>query len=429
MTLFDPDQDLPLDWRFKGIAPEFSAQGTDNVPDAGAHLFDDSIHFPIAILQAEAIEANSRWMQQFTKETGVKIAPHGKTTMAPALLDRQLADGAWGITAATIGHLRAYYKFGIRRIILANQLVGDGAIRWVVEAQNADPQFELYVLVDSVEGVELLCTSAKRWKASRPIKVLIEVGHPNGRGGVRILGEGHKIGQHVFGASPYLELCGVETYEGVFQTSPQGATWATSMVQDAVCLADNLERDNLIGSRFILTAGGSAFYDIVVDQFHSKTFRRTPDFVLRSGCYLTHDDGLYNDLYKAFLARSGKPSSLDWDLQPALSIWSHVLSHPEPYRWICGLGKRDIGHDIGMPKLIGWAKIGDKSPRQSIANLEVTAINDHHIFLDGPANPALQVGDIVGFGVSHPCTTIDKWRALMIVDKNWYVTGAIRTYF
>jgi D-serine dehydratase len=39
------------------------------------------------------------------------------------------------------------------------------------------------------------------------------------------------------------------------------------------------------------------------------------------------------------------------------------------------------------------------------------------------------VGDRVCLGLSHPCTTFDKWRWMPIVDEELNVVDAIVTWF
>ena len=36
---------------------------------------------------------------------------------------------------------------------------------------------------------------------------------------------------------------------------------------------------------------------------------------------------------------------------------------------------------------------------------------------------------MVGFGIAHPCLTFDKWQLLPIVDDDYRVIDAIRTFF
>jgi D-serine dehydratase len=181
--------------------------------------------------------------------------------------------------------------------------------------------------------------------------------------------------------------------------------------------------------RVLLSAGGSGFFDLVAQKFAAARSKLALEGVIRSGCYLTHDDGFYGRLFNAAKLRTGPLNEIGYDLKPALQVWGHVLSLPEPGRLICGVGKRDVGNDIDMPKLIGWARSGDEAPRPIADGFVVKALNDQHAYIDGPVDHGFQVGDLLGFGVSHPCTTFDKWRALLLVNERYEVTGLIRTYF
>ena len=59
----------------------------------------------------------------------------------------------------------------------------------------------------------------------------------------------------------------------------------------------------------------------------------------------------------------------------------------------------------------------------------ITRLNDQHAFLRCPAGSPLAVGDLVGLGISHPCTTFDKWSLISVVNDTYDVVGAIRTFF
>ena len=59
----------------------------------------------------------------------------------------------------------------------------------------------------------------------------------------------------------------------------------------------------------------------------------------------------------------------------------------------------------------------------------VTGLNDQHAYLELPAASPLKVGDLVGFGISHPCTTFDKWQLIYVVDDDYRIVDAIRTFF
>ena len=87
-------------------------------------------------------------MQKFIDAYGVRLAPHGKTAMSPRLFKMQLDSGAWGITLATAHQTAVAYAHGVRRVLMANQLVGKENMG-IVARLLRDPEFEFYCLVDS----------------------------------------------------------------------------------------------------------------------------------------------------------------------------------------------------------------------------------------------------------------------------------------
>lgn len=429
MTISDPLRDVPLDWTYKGLDAAAAGLTIDAVGTRGLHLFADDVLFPAAVLKRSALRRNSAWMRTFLAASGVRIAPHGKTTMAPELFRRQMEDGAWAMTAATVQHVRAYRRFGIQRILLANQLVGAGAIRWVLAELARDPHFDFYCLVDSMEGVQLLAEAAAAYRPGRPLQLLVEVGRAGGRAGVRTLEQGRQIAQAVARHAGVLRLAGVEAFEGAFQMSPDAEQAATAMLDLVVSLARACDAQGLFDDRIMLTAGGSSFFDLVAGRFTPLTLSRPIDVVLRSGCYLSHDDGMYAKLFASLQQRSAIANGIDYGLEPALQIWSQVLSRPEPGRVICSFGKRDAGNDAHAPVPVAWARPADRGPREMPAGHCVVGLHDQHAFLDVPADSPLRVGDFVGCGISHPCTTFDKWRLLLEVDEDYRIVGAMRTYF
>src|SRR6266566_3976658 len=109
-------------------------------------------------------------------EMSAGLAPHGKTTMAPQIIARQLAAGAWGLTAATIPQVQVFRAFGVPRILIANELTDRGGIEWLAAELAADPGFECYAYVDSIRGVALLDGLLRAAGAARPLPVLVELG-------------------------------------------------------------------------------------------------------------------------------------------------------------------------------------------------------------------------------------------------------------
>jgi len=429
--MIDKPRPAALDWRLKGMPADCDEIAADALGAAGWEVLREDLMLPAAVLRESALRHNGDWMRKFTQLSGVRIAPHGKTTMSPDLFAMQMEDGAWGLTAATIGHVRTYRKHGIGTILLANQLVGRQNIAYIAAELRRDPAFEFYCLVDSAASVDLLEAGFAADPPGRPVQILIELGYPGGRTGFRDNGEALAVARRV-AASPHLALRGVEAFEGVVQGAeasvrdPQVQTLLDRVVE----LADACSDAHLFRGKPIITAGGSSLFDRVAQVFGGAAVSRPYDVILRSGCYLVHDSHFYKQLVDELVRRSPVAASLGEGLRPALEVWAYVHSHPEPTRMVAGLGKRDVADDVAPPTPIGWSRPGpDAAMRPLPEGHRVVRLDDQHAYLDVPADTPLRPGDMVAFGVSHPCTTFDKWQAIYLVDDALKVTGAIRTFF
>src|SRR5262249_34347503 len=195
-------------------------------------------------------------------------------------------------------------------------------------------------------------------------------------------------------------------------------------------------------NEIILSAGGSAFYDLVVEVFRAARVRDPSrvSVILRSGCYLTHDAGVYERSFREVTQRSEVAQHIPGKFENALEVWAYVISVPEPGRAILGAGRRDFGHDGGPPTPIKHFRPGRNSRPTVLtaaagtsaaggAGWEIAAVNDQHAHLLLPAGADVRVGDLFGLGVSHPCTTFDKWQLLYVVDEDYRVCSAIETFF
>jgi len=176
----------------------------------------------------------------------------------------------------------------------------------------------------------------------------------------------------------------------------------------------------------LFSAGGSSIFDLVAPLLKPRLSRPLRG-VLRSGCYVTHDHGSY----KRYMAAMDTRLSCGHGLHAALEVWALVQSCPEPGLALLTAGKRDVSYDIEMPIPAIWCRRGESVPQPAPAGWKVSAMNDQHAYLRWPegATDAPQVGDMVGLGISHPCTTFDKWRWMAVVNDDYDVIDAIVTYF
>ncbi len=405
----------PLGFDIKGLPPGADGIALGEVGAQGWNALRD-LAMPAMLLLAEPLDRNIREMAAWCREQGVLLAPHGKTTMAPQLFARQVEAGCFAFTCATPWHLGVYRRFGVQRVLYANELVEAPVLSWVAAELRRDPDFELYSLVDSVATVERM--ERLLAGAPRPVRVLVEIGMDHGRTGCRSTADAVAVARAV-GAASQLELAGVEAFEGLARGETQDDTLR---LVDAF-LARVVEAFGAIGDAGLLpadplvTAGGSAFFDRVV-----TAFRPLPaTVVVRGGCYVTQDGGFY-DRISPLAGRSTGPQRL----ANALEVWGAIVSRPEEDFAVASFGRRDVPIDLGLPIPVKSARDGQA---RELSGAEIVALSDQHAHLKIPSGADFAPGDLVGARIIHPCGAFDRWRLLLEVDENYDVTGGVRTFF
>ncbi|TWP46467.1 amino acid deaminase [Lentzea tibetensis] len=416
--------DERVGWRFKGLPSDAFGQSIRETAGQRLDLFADEFVGPLVVLDAAALDHNLTTMAKWCAAHGVELAPHGKTTMAPQLFQRQLEHGAWGITAANASQLRVYRAFGVSRVLLANQLLDPAALRWVAAELDHDTSFEFSCWVDSEAGVSLMAETLQEISPGRPIDVLVELGAPGGRTGARdvdtALAVARKVTQY-----PQLRLAGVGGYEGALahDASESSQSIVDRYLTELRALALRLADDGLFDEleQVIVTAGGSAYFDQVASTITQPWPNGLPVVpVLRSGAYVTHDDGFYRGISPFGRIADAAP------FRPALKAWAQVTSRPQRDLALLTIGKRDASFDEGLPEpQVLRRRDGATVP---LTDARITALNDQHAFMALGAEATVRVGDWIQLGLSHPCTVFDKWQLIPVVDGTT-VVDLIRTYF
>ncbi|GAB2485084.1 amino acid deaminase [Promicromonospora xylanilytica] len=382
---------------------------------------DPTSTWPLLTLDEAALDHNIATVARVLAEGGVEHAPHVKTHMSREIWERQAAAGAWGATVATPAQLRTVLGWGVpgagRRVFLANELVDPRDIAWLRTALTDGAADEVWVYVDSARGVELLAAGfagAAPQDAAR-LGVLVELGVPGGRTGVRTVPDAVALAGQVRDAG--LRLVGVAGYEGPVAGGTSDdelaavGRWCDGLREAAAEIA------GLVTGPVVVSAGGSAFADVVTRRLtvpvQDATGASVPTrAVVRSGAYVTHDHGHY--LRTDPWTRLGAPA-----LRPAITVWAAVLSAPEPGLVICGMGRRDVSFDIDLPTPLvvrpadAAGRLGES---RELTGVRVTALNDQHAYLavEPASDGVLRPGDVIGFGISHPCTTFDKYRTALV---------------
>ncbi|MFF3614371.1 amino acid deaminase [Streptomyces sp. NPDC002580] len=408
-----------VDHRFKGLPPDADGLSVGELAAQRRNLFTGGFTTPVLALSAERLTHNLELMETYATRHGLAFAPHGKTSMAPRLFWRQIEHGAWGITLAVPHQVRVAREFGIDRIFLANELVDPAALRRIAAELARDPDFRFVCYVDSVRGVELMDAALRG--SARPVDVVVELAAGEGaRTGVRTEAGCAAVADAV-AATRTLRLAGVAGYEGeVPDADPERVrAWLRRLTGLAAAFDEAGRFKGL--DEVVVSAGGSAWFDAVADVFAEIPELSLPVLkLLRSGAYVSHDDGHYRKLTP--FTRVPEEGAL----HPAFRLWSQVVSRPSAEQAFTNAGKRDAAYDLDLPLAQVVRRDGLERPA---AGIEVTGLSDQHAWLRTAPEADLEVGDWVGMGLSHPCTSFDKWQLIPLVEADGTVVDYIRTFF
>ncbi|MEU9961637.1 amino acid deaminase [Streptomyces sp. NPDC050982] len=411
--------DERVDHRFKGLPPDADGLTVGELAAQRRNLFSGGFTTPVLALSAERLDHNLRLMETYSVRHGLAFAPHGKTSMAPQLFQRQIERGAWGITLAVPHQVRVARAFGVQRVFLANEVVDAAALKWVSSQLDTDPEFRFVCYVDSVRGVELMDSALRG--AVRPVDVVVELAAGEGaRTGVRTEAECAAVADAVGGVDT-LRLVGVGGYEG--EVPDADSERVRGWLWRLVALAAGFDKDGRFGGldQIVVSAGGSAWFDAVADVFAEIPELSVPVLkLLRSGAYVSHDDGHYRKITP--FNRVPEEGAL----QPAFRLWAQVVSRPSAEQAFVNAGKRDAAYDLDLPEV---QVVRSDAGERSADGVAVTALSDQHAWIRTAEGAELQVGDWVGMGLSHPCTSFDKWELIPVVEQDGTVVDYIRTYF
>lgn len=383
-------------------------------PTAGSAPALDSLDLPVMLLHDAAVRSNVELMAAYCESRRVSLAPHAKTSMTAYVTRLQLEHGAWGLTAATIRQARELWNLGVRRILLANLLVERRAIAWVAEkflADNASP-VDFLVYVDSLDSLKILQEHLDDLRPVSRLGVLVELGYAGGRTGARSVDETVEIARRVR-ASPRLELRGVAGFEGLMPRGDHRVPPTISdFLRDLHEVTVRCHDEGMLDRPPVVTAGGSSYFDLVVDVLGPACFPFEVHTILRSGCFATHDHGVYRETSPL----DGRSTSDGPRFVPALELVASVLSTPEPGLVIAGFGRRDVPTDDRLPIVLGRRESdGHTTP---LPATRVVGVNDQHAFIEAPAGHSLRAGDRLSLGVSHPCGAFDRWRSIPVIDRD-----------
>jgi D-serine deaminase-like pyridoxal phosphate-dependent protein len=344
----------------------------------GDHV--EAVDTPALLLDLDAFEANIERLHDEVLPTGVAIRPHGKAHKCVEIARRQLAAGAVGVCAQSLGEAEVFALAGIADVLLSNQIAGaDKAARLAAIAGIA----RVAVCVDNPEQVAQLAVAVA--DAGTTLGVLIEVAMGR-RCGVADVTEALRLVDAI-GAAPGLELRGLQAYAGSVQ-HVRAATDRVEAIERARATAEPI-RDAL-GVEHVTGAGTGTYPLEVASGFWTE---------IQPGSYVLMDaDYHVNEEPPPF--------------RQALFVEGRVISTHRDRAVI------DVGHK---------AVAVDSGPPTPPAGLSVFGLSDEHTILlveDGHEPPAY--GSTVRLVPGHcdPTVNLHDWIVAVrgdVVEDIWPV--------
>ncbi|MBC2887024.1 alanine racemase [Ochrobactrum sp. CM-21-5] len=426
----DTDNDTNIDDRVRGFPTGHAPVLLRNIGNFGWKPFDGEMALPLMSLNEAAFDANAVAMLGYAKSHGVQIAPHAKTPMSPVLAKRLVDKGAWGATVADMRQAAVLLRAGFRKLILGNEIGGPNSASRLARLLAQYPDTEMYVFVDSVALAESLL-AVWRDQADLPkLGLLVELGVA--RAGARNPATAQLVVEAILsGECANITLAGIAAYEGAAGVPDPVETLARidTLLSDAMVVYRFIRERIGLQRSLLLTAGGSLFFDRVVAAWASHLqIDGNLTIMLRSGAIFFHDHGVYERGIKQLDARRGfGETQASSAFRPALRLWAEVLSRPEPETVICGFGMRDVAIDQDFPKALTLYRNGQKY--DVFADATVQKLNDQHAFIQCAADADVTIGDVIEFGISHPCTCLDRHSLIYGLDETATVINAYPTCF
>jgi D-serine deaminase-like pyridoxal phosphate-dependent protein len=333
---------------------------------------------PALIVDVSALDRNIAVMARFFAAGPCRLRPHVKAHKTPEIARRQLAAGSCvGLTCATVSEAEAVAAL-CDDLLLANEIVSaEKADRVAALARHR----RVTLAVDSVVGLEVLSSSARRAGVSLGVVVDADVGQ--GRCGVPSVADGVALARRAVSTAG-LELRGVMGYEGHVQPMrerPVRHEAARRAMQTLNALADALRAEGLPCP--VVSSGGTGTFDI--------SGRIAGVTEIQAGSYALMDSDY---------AAVGVP------FEQAFWVLGTVVSRPVAHRLVLDCGHKSMTKDHGVPSVVG------------IADAVVTALNDEHAVVAVPAGARAAVGDRVRVRPSHTDPTMNLHDVVYAVEGN-----------
>jgi D-serine deaminase-like pyridoxal phosphate-dependent protein len=334
------------------------------------------VETPALLVDPDVMDANIARMQALADGAGVRLRPHIKTHKSLEVGRRQLAAGAAGISAGTLGEVEVFARAGFDDIFFAYSFWAGGPR--AARLRSVHEAIRLRVGLDGRAAADALAAISR---PARPVEVVVEIDCGARRCGVPPEAAGELA---AYARSVGLAPVGAFTYPGHGDRAPDAPSAAS---QDAV-EALGIARDALVAvgvEPLVLSAGSTPT---------SAYSARPPITELRPGEYV------YNDLGKLRLGACG-PHDI------AVFLAATVVSDAVPEQVIVDVGTKALGRE-GSPE-VGYGTA------PAIPGAVLVRLNEYHGYLSIPGRIRRpRVGDVLAIAPNHVCPAINLFDELLV---------------
>jgi 3-hydroxy-D-aspartate aldolase len=342
----------------------------------GASL--EAIETPALIVELDALERNIARMAAFGQQSGMRIRPHAKTHRCPAIAAKQVAAGAVGICAQTVGEAEVLVEAGITDVLVTNEVLARGKL---VRLARLAGQARVALICDSGEGV----AAASRAAAEHGVELgaLVEIDVGMGRCGVLPGVPARELAQRIANA-PNLAFRGLQAYHGRAQHLPRHADRQGAIQEAAEAVRETLGALDQAGLSAEIVGGAG-----------TGTFR----LEAAAGLWTELQPGSYVFMDREYAEIEGAVGQPEPEFEHSLFVLAGVISRSET-RAVADAGLKSLSGEKGLPLL------------RDVAGAEVIGLSDEHsVIVPAPGSPQLRLGDRVQLIPGHcdPTVNLHDW--------------------
>ncbi len=339
------------------------------------------------MLDGAALDRNLRAMQARCDAAGLGLRAHGKMHKCSTLAERQMALGAVGVCAQTIGEAEAFAGHGIGDILITAPMAPQSAARAAALCERT----RLAVTADAPLLIEALGAAARAVGATVGVVVDVDLGqHRTGCTPDEALSLARRITQ-----TEGVRYDGVQAYVGHLQhmadlherkAENDRATQALAALVRRLAEADLSPR--------LITGGGTGThaYDLEGSVFTE----------IQAGSYAVMD---------AEYAACGAPDGGAWPFEPAMFVAATVVSARQPSHATIDAGLKALSTDGTPPRIVAGAPQGSR----------FRFLGDEHGAVIPPSPDGMpKLGDIVWLQPGHCDPTVNLYDAFLVwEDERW----------